>query len=110
MKVSQITETHFFQNLFLLIASPFLIMDLSKAFDSMPHDLLTGKIYAYGFSLDVVTFFCFYLKTRKQGVRINNTHSVFRILLSGVPQGSILRPLLFNILMSYISGYKKQTC
>ena len=62
-------------------------MDLSKAFYSIPHNLLIGKMYAYGFSIDVVTFFYSYLKRRKQYVRINNTHSVFQILLSGVPQG-----------------------
>ena len=72
-------------------------MDLSKAFDSIPHNLLIAKMHAYGFSLDAVTFFYSYLKRRKQNVRINNTHSVFQILLYGVPQGSILRPLLFNI-------------
>ena len=72
-------------------------MDLLKAFDSIPHDLLIAKMLAYGFSKDAVTFFYSYLKRRKQNVWINNTHSVFQILLYGVPQGSILRPLLFNI-------------
>ena len=72
-------------------------MDLLKAFDSIPHDLLIAKMLAYGLSKDAVTFFYSYLKRRKQNVRINNTHSVFQILLYGVPQGSILRPLLFNI-------------
>ena len=86
------------------------LMDLSKAFDSIPHDLLITKMYAYGFSIDAVIFFYSYLKRRKQNVRINNTHSVFQILLSGVPQSSILWPLLFNILMIYVSGYQKQTC
>ena len=72
-------------------------MDLSKAFDSIPRDLLIAKMYAYGFSTDAVTFFYLYLKRRKQNVRINNTQSIFQILLSGVPQDSILGPLLFNI-------------
>ena len=75
-------------------------MDLSKAFDSIPHDLLIAKLHAYGFSLDAVTFFYSYLKRRNQNVKINNTHSVFQILLSGVPQGSILGPLLFNIFIN----------
>ena len=87
-----------------------MIIDLSKAFDSMPHDLWMTKIYAYGFSIDAVAFFYFCLKRLKQDVRIINTRSVFRILLPEVPQGSILLPLLFNMLMIYISGYQKQTC
>ena len=77
-----------------------VLMDLSKAFDSIPHDLLIAKMYAYGFSIDAVTFFYSYLKRRNQSVKINNTHSVFQILLSGVPQGSILGPLLFNIFIN----------
>ena len=75
-------------------------MDLSKAFDSIPHDHLVGKMYAYGFSINAVTFFYSYLKRRTQNVKINNTHSVFQVLLSGVPQGSILGPLLFNIFIN----------
>ena len=75
-------------------------MDLSKDFDSIPHDLLMAKMHPYGFSIDAVIFFYSYLKGRKQNVKINNTHSVFQILLSGVPQGSILGPLLFNIFIN----------
>ena len=71
-----------------------------KSFDPIPHDLLIAKMHAYGFSIDAVTFFYSYLKRRKQNVRINNTHSVFQILLSGVPQVSILEPLLFNIFIN----------
>ena len=77
-----------------------VLMDLSKAFDSIPHDLLIAKMHTYGFSIDAVTFFYSYLKRRKQNVRINNTHSVFQILFSGVHQGSILEPLLFKIFIN----------
>ena len=75
-----------------------VLMDLSKAFDPIPHDLLIAKIYAYGFSINAVTFFYSYLKRRKQNVKINNTHSGFQILLSGVPL--LLGPLLFNIFIN----------
>ena len=75
-------------------------MDLSKAFDCIPHDLLVAKLHAYGLTEEAVTFIYSYLKRRKQGVKINNTESVFQILLSGVPQGSILGPILFNIFIN----------
>ena len=75
-------------------------MDLSKAFDSIPHDLSIAKLHAYGFSIHAVTLFHSFLKKRKQKLRINNTHSVFQILLSGVPQGSALGSLLFNIFIN----------
>ena len=60
-------------------------MGLSKAFDSMRHDLLIAKICAYGFSIDAVTLFYLYLKRSKQNVRTIYTRSIFPILLSGVP-------------------------
>ena len=75
-------------------------MDLSKAFDSIPHDLLIAKMHAYGFSKNSLVFFYSYLKRRKQNVRINNTHGILQILLSGVPQGSTLGPILFNIFIN----------
>ena len=77
-----------------------VLMDLSKAFDCIPHDLLVAKLHAYGLSKEAVTFLYSYLKRRKQGVKINNTESIFQILLSGVPQGSILGPILFNIFIN----------
>ena len=75
-------------------------MDLSKAFDSILHDRLIAKMDACGFSKNSLVFFYSYLKRRKQNVRINNTHSIFQILLSGIPQGSILGPILFNIFIN----------
>ena len=77
-----------------------VLMDLSKAFDCIPHDLLIAKMHAYGFSKECLIFFYSYLKRRKQSVKINNTHSIFQVLLSGVPQGSILGPILFNIFIN----------
>ena len=71
--------------------------DILNAFDSISPSLLIAKLLAYGFSREAVTFFRSYLKRCKQNARINNTDSVFQILLSGVPQDSIFGFLLFNI-------------
>ena len=75
-------------------------MDLSKAFDCIPHDLLIAKLHNYGLSMDAVTFIYSYMKRTKQGMKINDTESLFKILLSGVPQVSILGPILFNIFIN----------
>ena len=56
----------------------------------------------YGFSSEGLTFFYLYLKRRKQSVKINNTHIVFQVLLSGVPQLSILGSIVFNIFKNNI--------
>ena len=64
-----------------------VLMDLSKAFDCIFHDLLIAKMHAYGFSKECLIIFYSYLKRSKQSVKINNTHSIFQVLLSGVPQG-----------------------
>ena len=77
-----------------------VFIDLSKAFDCIPHDLLIAKMKAYGIGDYFLTFCNLYLKHRKQSMNINNAHSMFQILLSGVPQESILRPLLLNIFIN----------
>ena len=52
-------------------------MDVFKAFDCIPDDLLPAKLHAYGLSEDAVTFMHSYLNRRKQGVKLNDTKSVF---------------------------------
>ena len=78
-------------------------MDLSKAFVCIPHDLLTAKLHAYEFSFERLTLLCSYLRNGKQCVKINNICSDFLKILPGVPQGSILGPILFNIFLNDLS-------
>ena len=77
-----------------------LLTDLSKAFDSLSHDLLLAKLNAYGFSYNAIKLIHDYLVNRHQRVRINSKYSSWSEILNGVPQGSILGPLLFNIYLS----------
>ena len=74
-----------------------VLTDLSKAFDCIAHDLLIAKLAAYGFSDTALRYIYSYLSNRKQCVRINNTYSSYQKIISGVPQGSILGPIFFNL-------------
>ena len=79
-------------------------MDLSKVFDCISHDLLVAKLHAYGLSMDVITLIYSYMKRRKQGVKRNDTESLFKILLSRESQWSILGPTCSKyLLMIYCS-------
>ena len=72
-------------------------MDLFKAFDCIPHDLLITKLATCGFEEKTQLYIYSYLENRKQCVKINNINSNFQTIKSGVPQGSIVGPILFNV-------------
>ena len=68
--------------------------------DCIPHDLLVAKRDAYGFNRDTVAYIYSYLKNRKHWVRINDTHSYLGDIISGFHQGSILDPILYQLIFN----------
>ena len=77
-----------------------MYMDLSKAFDTINHDLLLAKLRAYGFSTSALNLLYSNLKNRTQKVVINNKTNSSEVVIAGVPQGSIDGPLFFNLFIN----------
>ena len=86
-----------------------VLMDPSKAYDCLPHDLLLVKVSAYSFDKSAITLITNYLSNRYQPVKIGSTFSSYLEILRGVPQGLILRLILFNLFISHLVFFIQET-
>ena len=86
-----------------------VLTDLSKAFDCLDHELLIAKLNTYGFNRSALLFVHSYLDSRKQRVRVNGSFSMWTKTSLGVPQGSVLGLLLFNIYLNDLFLFLKET-
>ena len=75
-------------------------MDLSKDYDCIVHDLLIAKLEAYGFDRNSLTFMYSYVTGRGQRVKVGSFYSSLGKIKIGVPQESVLVPMLFNIFIN----------
>ena len=74
-----------------------VLMDLSKAYDCLPHDLIIAKLEAYRLDTNSLRFLFGYFSCRKQKTKMGSTYSNWSEVLRGIPQGSVLGPLLATV-------------
>ena len=79
-----------------------VFLDLKKAFDTVDHKIILDKMHAYGIRGNILRWFRSYLTNRSQFVSYDDIQSTTQTITCGVPQGSILGPLLFIIYVNHI--------
>ena len=90
------------------VYSACFFLDLRKAFDTVPHELLIKKLEHYGFRGQCSTYMASYYRGRQQYVHVDGENSSTRSVTCGVPQGSILGPICFSLFINDLPNAVKE--